>query len=180
MKTEIKNRFTGAVIHSYECETIIECVLDAIKSGANLCDADLRDADLRDANLRGANLCGADLSRANLCGIRINESTLCVTLNCPDEGSFIAFKKCNGKIVKLLIPSDALRSSATTYKCRCSKATVLEIEGGLTEVASSYDSAFIYRVGETVEVKNFDTDRWNECSTGIHFFTSRQMAENYN
>ena len=47
------------------------------------------------------------------------------------------------------------------------------------EVRSSYDKDFIYTVGKTIKVKDFDTDRWNECSTGIHFFINRQEAINY-
>lgn len=47
------------------------------------------------------------------------------------------------------------------------------------QVSSQYDSSFIYRVGETVEVPDFDENRWNECSTGIHFFITRQEAVDY-
>ena len=47
------------------------------------------------------------------------------------------------------------------------------------EIASGRDSNFIYRVGEIVRVDNFDEDRWNECSTGIHFFITRREAEQY-
>ena len=135
---------------------------------ANFPGADFRRANFRDANFRGANL-----------NYKINEATFGLTINCPEEGSFIAYKKCQGTIVKLLIPEDAKRSSATTYKCRASKAICLEIDGGLTEISSDRDSYFIYRVGETVTVADFDEDRWNECSTGIHFFMSRKMAEQY-
>jgi hypothetical protein len=84
-----------------------------------------------------------------------------------------------------LITEDALRSSATTLKCRCSKAKVLEIQNidgsaAVEEsVKSDYDSKFIYKVGEIVEVKEFDTDRFNECSPGIHFFISRLVAVQY-
>ena len=49
----------------------------------------------------------------------------------------------------------------------------------MLEIASNYDTSFIYKIGETVEVPNYDTDRWNECSTGIHFFISRDMAVKY-
>ena len=104
---------------------------------------------------------------------------------CPDAGSFIGWKKCNNLIVKLLITEDALRSSATTRKCRCSKANVLEIQtlngepATVNYVSSSYDPAFIYTVGESVSVNNFDTDRWNECAPGIHFFINRQEAVEY-
>jgi hypothetical protein len=86
----------------------------------------------------------------------------------------------------LQIPKNAKRSSATTRKCRCSKAKVLsitEIDGsdsGITEIRSDRDESFIYKVGETVSVSNFDENRWNECSTGIHFFITRDEAVRYN
>ena len=87
--------------------------------------------------------------------------------------------------MKLLILDDAKRSSATSRKCRCSKAKVLsltELDGSetdVTEVKSNYDNNFIYRVGETVEVPDFNNDRWNECAPGIHFFITRQEAVEY-
>ena len=151
---------------------------------ANLSDADLWNADLINADLRGADLGGADLRGVNLRGIKTNIYTIGYSLACPEKGSFIAYKKANGCIIKLLILEDSKRSSATTVKCRCHKAKVLDIENIKTglkvmEVRSNYDSKFIYRVGEIVSVDNFDDDRWNECSTGIHFFMNRENAMNY-
>jgi len=49
---------------------------DANLCGANLCGADLRDANLRGADLRGANLCGADLCGANLRGADLRGANL--------------------------------------------------------------------------------------------------------
>ena len=150
---------------------------DADLSDANLSGADLRYADLRYADLRYANLRGADLIRANLSGVRYNETTAFFALQCPEEGDFIGWKKCrNDVIVKLLITGK--RSSATTRKCRCSEATVLKVIGA-KEGISKEDSSFIYRVGETLTIANFDENRWKECSTGIHFFITREEAENY-
>ena len=152
---------------------------------ANLRSADLRSADLSGADLSGANLSGADLSGANLLNVRYDECTGFFALVCPEEGSFIGYKKANGHIVKLRITEDALRSSATSRKCRCSKAEVLSIttldgeDDGLTSIPSNYDSNFIYRVGTTVEVEDFETDRWDECAAGIHFFITRQEAVQY-
>ena len=166
----------------------------AILRGVNLIDADLREAnlrgaDLREANLRGVNLKDADLREANLReanlnNVNYNETTNFLALQCPEEGSFIGYKKANYKIVKLLITEDSLRSSATTRKCRCSKAKVLSITNientkEFEMVQSNYDKNFIYKVGKIVEVKDFDKDRWNECSTGIHFFITRQEAVNF-
>ena len=158
--------------------------------GANLEGADLEVANLRDANLRGANLRGADLEGANLRGadlrdVDYSEYTSFLASQCPIEGSFIGWKKCRGYIIKLKICEDAYRSSSTSLKCRCSKAEVLEIQNidgsiaNITEVCSNYSKNFIYKVGETVEVKDFDKCRWNECSTGIHFFIDRDMAVIY-
>ena len=160
-------------------------------SGADLRDADLRGADLRGANLGRANLYDADFSGADLGGANLWSTDLSCVKNiffpmaCPEKGSFIAFKKAGCYIIELFIPSNAKRCSATSRKCRCSKAKVISIttpsgdKTNITEVHSNYDPNFIYKLGEYVEVKNFDDNRWNECSTGIHFFITRQEAVNY-
>ena len=100
--------------------------------------------------------------------------------------NFIGYKKAGYEyIVKLQICGDAKRSSATTKKCRCSKALVLSIENidgsdsGLQEIESDFDSRFVYRVGEIAEVFDFDDNRWDECAPGIHFFMDRQDAVEY-
>ena len=154
-------------------------------SYADLSGASLRSANLSYADLSGADLSGANLSGADLSGAKADENTCMFFSQCPSEGAFIAWKKAQGKIVKLLVTEEAKRSSATTLKCRCSKAKVLAIENidgsnyCETKIRSNQDSSFIYTVGEIVEVKDFDDNRWNECSTGIHFFISREMAVNY-
>ena len=158
-------------------------------SGANLRDADLRCADLCGANLYGADLRGADLRGANLYGADLRGANLrdakgCY-LSCPTEGSFIGWKKASGHIVKLRIPEDARRSSATGHKCRCDKAYVMEIQNmdgtKATEdtVRSDHDKDFVYTVGATVEVPDFDDNRWSECAPGIHFFIDRRAAVEY-
>nr|DAG84204.1 MAG TPA: hypothetical protein [Caudoviricetes sp.] len=135
-----------------------------------------------------ADLSGANLSDADLSDTKANERTAMYHLACPEEGAFIGFKKCNGAeecvLVKLEIPEDAKRSSATTRKCRCSKAKVISITGIVTrqeynEAFSQHDKKFVYRVGETVVPDSFDEDRWNECSNGIHFFITKQEAIDY-
>lgn len=151
---------------------------------ANLSDTGLNYADLRYADLRGADLTDAYLRDSNLDNIKTNMYTIGYHLACPEEGSFIGYKKAGNCIVKLLILEDSKRSSATSLKCRCSKAKVLDIEDMKTgfkvvEVRSKYDSSFIYKVGEIVSVDDFDEDRWNECSTGIHFFMNKENAINY-
>ena len=157
---------------------------DANLYGANLCDADLCDANLRDANLRDADLRGANLYGADLCGANLYDAKGCY-LSCPTEGSFIGWKKASGHIVKLRIPEDARRSSATGHKCRCDKAYVMEIQNmdgtKATEdtVRADHDKNFVYTVGATVEVPDFDDNRWSECAPGIHFFIDRRAAVEY-
>jgi len=166
--------------------------------GANLYYANLRNANLRNADLWGANLGNADLRNADLWNTDLRNANLLganldgavnlpfIPYACPEFGSFIGFKKARGEyIVTLEIPEDAKRLSATSWKCRCNKAKVLDIQSidgsapKVNEVASYYDKSFIYRVGETVFVNDFDEDRWNECSTGIHFFINREEAIRY-
>ena len=172
--------------------------------GADLCGADLRNANLRGANLRGANLCGAYLCGAYLCGAylcgadlrnaNLRGANLCganlrgvrgAYIACPTDGSFIGWKKASGYIVKLQIPEDARRSSAGGEKCRCDKAYVVEIQNAdgtkadIETIHSNHDANFVYTVGATVEVSDFDGDRWNECAPGIHFFIDRRAAVGY-
>ncbi|MEN6445706.1 MAG: DUF5758 domain-containing protein, partial [Candidatus Cloacimonas sp.] len=158
---------------------------DANLRSADLRSADLRYANLRYANLRSANLRSADLRYADLSDTKHNEATGFLLLQCPQEGSFIGWKKAQGNIIKLRITELAKRSSATTLKCRCSEAEVLDIqdiEGNsleIREIASDKDGDFIYKVGKIVKVDDFDENRWNECSSGIHFFIAREMAVQY-
>ena len=157
--------------------------------GADLRGADLRGADLREANLYGANLYGADLREANLYGANLYGADLRgakgTYMACPTDGSFIGWKKASGYIVKLQITEDARRSSAGGEKCRCDKAYVVEIQNidgtkaDIETVHSNHDANFVYTVGATVEVSDFDGDRWNECAPGIHFFIDRRAAVEY-
>lgn len=154
---------------------------DANLHGANLRGADLRGADLYYANLHGANLHGADLRGADLHGAK---NIPFIPIACPSDGSFIGWKKIKGCLVKLLIPEDAKRSSATTNKCRCDKAKVLEIidlttNEHLDDIINEEYAKCVCRVGEMVYPDKFDKERWKECSHGIHFFINKQEAVGY-
>ena len=161
--------------------------------GANLSNANLRYADLRGANLSVANLQYANLWNADLWNVNLKRADLrgaqgipFIGLACPDTGSFIGWKKIEEYIIKLEIPADAKRSSATTSKCRCEFAKVLEIqnlngtEADIEEIINiNYEPHITYKVGEMVYPNKFDDCRWNECSNGIHFFINRQEAVEY-
>lgn len=124
----------------------------------------------------------------------------CQQMACPEKGAFTAYKKvfCNDQrnyICELLIPEDAMRSSGFERKCRASKAKVVAIwdlehvdkhrvmhfiKNRKRVAHSSYDNRFVYRVGETVTPTNgFDTDRFNTCAPGIHFFMTMAEAACY-
>lgn len=169
---------------------------DAHLCGANLRNADLRGADLCDANLSGTDIRGADIGGADIRGANLSNADLSGTKNmmyipmaCPEEGSFIGFKKAayadKYYIVKLEIPVDALRSSATSRKCRCNKAKVLEIQNidgskaNIDVVHSIYDPSFQYKTGQIVEEPKYDDNRFNVCSKGIHFFINRQEVVDF-
>lgn len=114
---------------------------------------------------------------ANLRDMKTSYSTQGFHLSCPEIGSFIAYKKVKGHIVTLLIPEDAKRSSATTLKCRASKAHVLSISGGQDVVRS--DRGAVYAIHQDVLPDAWNDDRWNECSTGIHFFMNKKCAQSW-
>lgn len=119
---------------------------------------------------------------------------------CPEEGSFVAWKKAIWKkdlnkkeevLIKLQIPAKAKRSSGTGRKCRASAVKVLgfydmndnKLPDDIT-VRAWYRDDFIYTVGKTVKSLSlgkpeFNTNRWDECSSGIHFFMNKQEAKDY-
>ena len=164
--------------------------------GANLYGANLRGANLRGANLRRANLYGTDLYGANLRGADLRGANLRRAKNIPEfqlvetiivpEGDIIGWKKCqNNVLVKVLIPKEAKRSNASGRKCRAEYVKVLELidmsdKRKKVEVAlSTYNGKTEYRKGETVKCNKWDEERFNECSGGIHFFITREEAEDY-
>lgn len=183
-----KIRFDEANLeNSSVCNALFdECTLRNVDfQHANLECAALRYADMRGCNIEDANLYGAVLEYAKLEGIISNENTKWFRLRCPEKGAFLGYKKCfNNRLVQLLIPADAKRTSATLPSCRCSKAKVLTIKSfdykeSYKEAWSLVDDNFVYRVGEWVEVKDFNENRWMDSTTGIHFWLTREEAKNY-
>ena len=203
----------GNVIFSYTCEdnsfskTLEKAVNEKVDlSFANLTNLILKHLDLSNANLTSANFAGSLLYRINFTNANLeksifsfNSTLIQVNLDnakglndqCPKKGSFIGWKKCYSNksnkayIVKLEIPKHAKRCSATTEKCRCSKAKVLEIQNidgaisNITEVYSLFYNKFSYKLGEIIYSESFDDRYWVECSHGIHFFMNREDAVNY-
>ena len=143
--------------------------------------ADLYGANLTGANLTGANLIRADLTGANLIRAENADYAKAQTVIVP-QGSIIGWKKAKCEtgdcIIKLRIPEEAKRANASGRKCRAEYADVLEIIGA-EKAWSWYDKSFVYEAGKRVTANNFDDNRFNECSAGIHFFITREEAEGY-
>ena len=139
---------------------------------ANMSCANMINADLRDANMSGAIMSGANMINANLSGLdRLRKG---IKLSEP----IIGWKKCkNNVLVKLEIPRGATVFSINNNKCRTDKAKVLEIIGA--DRAYSKHKFFSYYVGDVIEVFDFNCEYNVECAEGIHFFRTREEAEDY-
>lgn len=126
---------------------------------------------------------------------------------CPETGSFYGYKKAWGcanfndkgeyseAIVTLKIPENTLRTNGFDRKCRCNRAIVVGITavklkkgthhdryvtmGNISMARSDHDPHFYYCIGQEVKVRNFNKNRWETCSRGIHFFLTREEAERY-
>ena len=155
----------------------------AILSGANLTRADLSVADLRGADLTGADLTGADLINSdleysNLTDAIIDEKEQCRKGIVLTE-SMTGYKKSKeGKIITLEIPVGAKVFSINNDKRRTNKCKVIDMQG-IAELSSMHDADFKYHVGDEIEIKDFDENYNVECEAGIHFFLTREEAENY-
>ena len=155
--------------------------------GSHLVRADLQCANLGWADLRNCVFYDTDLRDCNFmyANFRGSEYVPYIPLECPSDGAFIGWKKVNDVLIKLEIPEDARRSSATTKKCRCDKAKVLGFydlnsnELNIDKIINHTYNTCEYRKGEMVYPDYFDENRWYECSHGIHFFINKQDAINY-
>ena len=140
------------------------------KMRADLCDADLYGADLRGANLYGANLRGAN---APLIEYRTGKML---------TEDIIGYKKCEDDdgcpvIVTLRIPRGSIVFSINGGKCRTNHAIVEAIDG--VDRAYSTYKYMSYYVGDKFTIYDFNCEYNTECASGIHFFMTREKAENY-
>ncbi len=171
--------------------------------GADLSSCDLRWTDIDYAHFENANLTGADLrwtknsywayfqeadmKETEIEGSPINDEAvegaknLFIPMVCPEEGSFIAWKKCrDGKVAKIMVPENALRTGGSRYTCRASEILILDIFDGKNscdEAISIRDKDKIYHKGEhVIDEELFDSSLLHS-GTGIHFFITRAEAE---
>ena len=126
----------------------------------------------------GANLSGANLSGANLSGANLPYFQIC-------HGELLVWKAArNDRLVYLRVPAEAKRTAALTgRKCRAEYAVVMSIQdkagGEFQDAESQHLKGFMYRVGEIIKPDSYDDDIRIECTRGVHFFLTREEAENY-
>lgn len=97
-------------------------------------------------------------------------------------------RNCEYFITLVIYPSDANldRSGVVnkdTAKYRCRKAFVVEIQHKDTKefvnsICSNFNPAFIYKTGSWSYIyeREYDDNKDNVCSNGIHFFTTKEPA----
>ena len=145
--------------------------------GANLYVANLEGANLYVANLKGANLEGANLEVANLEGANLEgeDFRLGKILTEPMTG----YKKTQERVVITAeIPVGAIVFCINGSKFRTNRAKITDMAGH-DVLHSQYDNSFEYRLGQEIEIKDFNLMYNVECASGFHFFRTREEAEKY-
>ena len=94
----------------------------------------------------------------------------------------LVYKKCVANVIVVAkIPPDAQVRGQVGKKCRADKATIVDIIGdfcGEKVGISIHDMTTAYFIGDEVVIDDFDQSD-EECSTGFHFFCTREEAERY-
>lgn len=177
---------------------------EALFGRSNLYGANFRNADVSDSVFVHCDLRKADFTDAKMRDVCLYKSQttgakMWIPLNCPDTGSFIAWKKClkviDGEVgtihdpvlLKLLIPEDALRTNTGNDRsCKASKAKVLEfqnIDGTSCKcdyAVSIKNRNYKYLLGETVVADGYqNNDSGYLHGPGIYFYITRQEAAYY-
>ena len=142
MKFEIKNRWSGVVLFTLETESLKLCIQAAIKQGA----------DLRSAYLQGAYLQGADLQGAYLQGAYLRSADL--------RSAYL--QGASGINKNLCTPLRILLDQIG--KIRAYKLVKMD---GL----APFNGGIIYKVGESYEVANANTNENIHCAEGINLAT---------
>jgi len=168
----IVHRWKGVVLWQGEAESVKDALHKALASGANLSGANLSGA-----NLSGANLYGADLYRANLYGANLSGADL--------SGANLSGANLSGADL-----SGANLSGANLYGAnlsgakgidasRCTPLLVLFDQPGpirayklvTSDGVGPYNGGITYRVGESCEVTDANTDPLEACGAGINLAT---------
>jgi len=166
---KIPSRYGEKVLYEAKGASDVRAALEqAVASGANLRGANLRGANLRDANLSDANLRGANLRDANLSDAYLRDANLSdANLRGANlRGAYLRDANLSDAIGldhpewanALLILADQVG------KIRAYKLVNAQGEG-------IYNGGLQYEKGETLEVKDANTDPLEQCAAGINLAT---------
>jgi len=161
----------------------------ATLSGTDLSGADLSEADLSEANLSGTDLCrtnfyrtnlseadlsGADLSGADLSGADLSGTDLCRTNFYRTNLSETNLSGTTG--INPYMTTPLFLFNDQIGKIRAYKLVNSKQEG-------IYKGGIVYKIGQTVSVKNACTDKTQQCAAGISLATLdwciREWQEGY-
>ena len=165
--------------------------------------ADLRNKNLSRLRLVGARLDGARLDGASLVGARLDGACLdgacldgaCLDGACLDGACLDGAKKIRlgqiltepmtgykktreGVVITAEIPAGAIVFCINGSKCRTNRAKITDMAGHEI-LHSKYDNSFEYRLGQEIEIKDFNLMYNVECASGFHFFRTHEEADNY-
>jgi hypothetical protein len=153
----------------------------------NFSGSDINKTSLNDSTFRECNFNKTNLENTSMKGCSFKNCTFLDTtfpdFQIPQGQDLLGYKKVRygtkGKIVTLLIPKQAKRTACLiSRKCRAEYAIVLK--GAGRPCRSSFNWNFIYKNGETVKPRYpYNPDPTQECTSGIHFFITREEAEDY-
>ena len=120
-----------------------------------------------------------DFEYANLQKARFDETEY-VRFGQVLKEPLIGYKKTREDvIITAEIPAGAIVFSINNYKCRTNKAKIIDMNG-YEMLHSYYDYSFQYKLGQIIEIDNFNTVYNVECGAGFHFFKNKADAEAYN
>ena len=146
--------------------------------GASLDGAFLDGAFLDGASLDGARLVRASLVHASLDGASLDGAEkirLGQILTEPMTG----YKKTKeGVVITAEIPAGAIVFCINGSKCRTNRAKITDMDG-YDVLHSQYDNSFKYRLGQEIDIKDFNLMYNVECASGFHFFRMKKEAEEY-
>ena len=147
---------------------------------------DFTQASLNTVHAVGTDFSKSNFSRPNFMDANLREAKFSdikgLYFQIPQNCALVGWGKKSGKLVKLLIPSAAKRTACLiNRKCRAEYAKVLLIANGTVdkvEVNNEYGKT-VYRVGSRVNPHKYCDDFRIDCAPGIHFFITREEAEQW-
>jgi len=179
----------GKILFCFEAVSLKLCVEAAVISSANLCDANLQYADLGGANLQGANLRGAGLQGANLQYADLQGTDL---QNASLYGANLQYTNLQGADLQgadlqytNLLGAD-LRDAKINKELVTPLRILLDQPGKIRAYKlvnekdeGPFNGGIKYRLGESYNVKNADTNEYQQCGAGINLATLGWCVNNW-